>query len=216
MREGLPLSWHESGGWIVLSGRADPLSEIRALALSRHSAGGAVAYIAPDDEGADALLEDMAELGAPAGYLVNLAGGDNNEIYERLSAAGMIVISAEQISVRFWQLATHTVSHALREALNRGAVILFENVASGLAGDYAIGAGGEIAPGLKLVGNALFLPHVDSIVGDAHASAARRDLPEAVLIGLEEGAALVLGPDQRMETWGEGRVTISLSAPHRD
>ena len=216
MREGLPLSWHDSGGWIVLSGRADPLSEIRALALSRHSVGGAVAYIADDEDRADGLMEDLAELGAPAGYLVDLAEGDNNEIYERLSAAGMVVVSAEELSDRFRQLATHTVSHALREALQRGAVIMFEGAAAGLAGEFAAGADGNIAGGLKLVSNALFLPGVGSIVEDAQAFVLRRDLPEATLIGLEEGAALVLGPDQRIETWGEGRVTISLSDLRRE
>ena len=216
MREGLPLYWVESSGWIIMSGSADPLSEIRARALSRHDVGGAIAYVSLSDDMGDALMDDMAELGAPSGYLVDLSEQDNNEIYERLSAAGMIVIAADIVSDRLSQLVTHTVAHALKEALNLGAVILFEGAASAIAGEYIVSAEEEIRAGLKLVGNAILLPDVGSIAESKRATTARRHLPEATFIGLEAGAALVLGPDQQIETWGPGQVTIGLGDPRHE
>ncbi len=213
MPEGLPLSWVESSGWIVLSGSVDPRSENRALALSRQFVDGPIAYISFSDDMGDALMDDMLELGAPAGYLVDWDERDNNEIYERLSPAGMVVISADSASAGLGQIVSHTVAHALKEALRRGAVILFEGAAAAAAGEYRLAEDGGIASGLKLVGNALILPSVCSIAESASASAARGKLPEAIFIALEAGGALTLGPERHIETWGDGRVTIGLGDP---
>ena len=213
MPEGLPLSWVESSGWIALSGSVDPRSENRALALSRQFADGPIAYISFSDDMGDALMDDMLELGAPAGYLVDWDEGDNNEIYERLSLAGMVVISADRACEGLNRFLTQTVAHALKEALRRGAVILFEGAAAAAAGQYRLAEDGGIASGLKLVGNALILPCVSSIAESASAAAARGKLPEAVFIGLGAGGALALGPDRQIETWGDGRVTIGLGDP---
>ena len=76
--------------------KPDALGEIRARALSRYDGSSDIAYISLAADLGDALMDDMAELGAPSGYLVDMDDGDNNEIYERLSAAGMIVIEADR------------------------------------------------------------------------------------------------------------------------
>ena len=161
----------------------------------------------------DALMDDMLELGAPAGYLVDWDERDNNEIYERLSLAGMVVISADGTCEGLSRFLSQTVAHALKEALRRGAVILFEGAAAAAAGQYRLVEKGGIASGLELVGNALILPGVSSIAESASASAARGKLPEAVFIGLGAGGALALGPDRQIETWGDGSVTIGLGDP---
>ena len=169
MPEGLPLSWVESSGWIVLSGSVDPRSETRSLALSRHFADGPIAYVSFSDDMGDDLMDDMLELGAPAGYLVDWDERDNNEVYERLSTAGMVVISADRASEGLSRFVSHTVAHALKEALRRGAVILFEGAAAGAAGEYRLAENGGIAPGLELVGNTLVLPGVSSMAEKAGA-----------------------------------------------
>lgn len=215
MRQRLPISWLESNGWLVLSGSADPRSEIRARALSRANADGAVVYLSLAEDLGDALMDDLAELGAPTGYLVDLEGGDNNEIYEQLRAAGMIVIEPGENIRRLKRLMSPTVVHALKEALNRGALILFEGLAATLAGEYVVQAD-DIAKGMKFVSNAFIASDVGSVLETRAAQSVHLAHPEAVLIAIDSGAALVLGPDQHIETWGEPQVAFSLASSPRE
>ena len=149
MREAAPFNWRSANGWIVLSGHADYLSEIRARALSRAIAGGAIAYISLADDMGDALMDDMAELGATTGYLVDLEENDNNEVYERLSTAAMIVLQADGAADLLMQLLRRTAVHALKEALNRGGLILFEGDAAAVAGELAVDQRGESVAGTQ-------------------------------------------------------------------
>lgn len=210
-----PLKWLPSNGWIVLSGRADPLSEIRAQALSRQNASGAIAYISLADDLGDALMDDMAELGAASGYLVNLEEQDNNEIYERLSGAAMIVVDAADQGDRLIRLLRRTAIHALKEALNCGALLFFEGEAAATAGEFILTRDDRIESGLNLLQNALVATDIGSLAGDDALRAARDELPDAIFLGLATGAALALGPEGQIETWGERQVAISLGDPTR-
>jgi len=210
-----PLKWLPSNGWIVLSGCADPLSEIRAQALSRHNAGGAIAYITLADDLGDELMDDLAELGASSGYHVDLEEQDNNEIYERLSEAAMIVVDAAGQGDRLLRLLRRTAIHALKEALNRGALLFFEGAAAAIAGEFVLAADYRIESGLKFLHNALVTAEASAIAGDDALRAARGELPDAIFLGLASGSALVLGPQGQIETWGDRQVAISLGDPTR-
>jgi len=199
----------------VLSGRADPLSEIRAQALSRHNASGAIAYISLADDLGDELMDDMAELGASSGYLVDLEEQDNNEVYERLIGAAMIVVDAAGQGDRLLRLLRRTAIHALKEALNRGALLFFEGAAAAIAGEFVLAADHRIESGLNLLRNALVAIDASSVAGDDALRAARGELPDAIFLGLETGSALALGPQGQIETWGERPVAISLGDPTR-
>lgn len=210
MREMAPFKWLTTGGWIVLSGPANARSEIRARALSRALAGGAIAYISLSDDMGDALMDDMAELGATTGYLVDLQEQDNNEVYERLSTATMIALQAEGAADLLLQLLRRTAVHAMREVLSRGGLILFEGDAASVAGEHVFDQSGEVVSGLSFVKGALITADAASIAESGSLRAARLQLPQATFIGLASGSALVLGPDGHIETWGERQVTISL------
>lgn len=212
MRDGIPFSWLETNGWLVLSGSADALSEIRAQSLSRVNVDGAVAYISLVGDMGDSLMDDMADLGAPTGYLVDLEDEDNNAIYERLRTASMVVIEPDDSIVRLKRLMTYTVIQALKEALDRGALILFEGIAASLAGEFVVTTDGQITKGLNFVNNAYISPDVSSILETEDAEKVYIAEPEAVFIGIQRGSALVLGPESYVETWGDQRVTISLGS----
>lgn len=205
-----PFSWLATSGWLALSGSADALSEIRARALSRCDASGAIAYISFADDQGDSLMEDMAELGAHSGYLVDLDEADNNEIYERLSNAGMIVIEAPAWRRDLPRLLRRTAVHAMREALQGGALILLEGAAASAVGEFALDMCGQVGAGLGLAGNALV--HAEGLDNDDAVllGALRRRMPEATFVTLPPGSALVLGPGGVIETWGERQVSISL------
>ncbi len=209
----VPFSWIDSIGWIVLSGAPDALSEIRAQALSRYDAAGAIAYISLAADLGDALMDDMAELGAPTGYLVDLEVPDNNETYEQLSEAGMIVIEAAHKQEQLPRLMTQTAKSALKSALERGALILFEGAAAAIAGEHRLTAKGELRAGLNFVHNVLIPSCGDSVAVADIARAVFQALPAVPILGLAPGSALALGPEQRIETWGDGEVTISLADP---
>ncbi len=215
MLDGLPIRWLESYGWLVLSGSADPHSEIRALALSRCNASGAVAYISLADDYGDALMDDLAELGAPSGYLVDLEDRDNNEIHERLSGAGMIVIEAGDDIHRLRRLMTQTVLHAMKEALQDGALVLFEGLAATLAGSYYLDPSGEVARALKFVEDVYVAVDVNSFLATETAQLVFQKRPDAVGVAIDKCSALVLGPDGHIETWGDKQITFSLGDPSR-
>ncbi len=215
MLDSLPIRWLESYGWLVLSGSADAHSEIRAMALSRCNAGGAVAYISLAADDGDALMDDMVELGAPAGYLVDLEDPDNNEIHERLSHAGMIVIEAGHDIQRLKRLMTQTVLHALKSALQDGALVLFEGLAATLAGSYYMKTPGKVASAWKLLEEVYVAVDVKSFLETEAARVVLRQQPHAVGIAIDRGSALVLGPQQHIETWGDKEITFSLGAVTR-
>ena len=219
MIEDAPFTWLDSNGWIVVSGPPDALSEIRAQALSRYDGAGALAYISLAPDLGDALMDDMAELGAPAGYLVDLEDPDNNEIYQRLSAAGIIVIETCRHPDRLHKLMSHTVTSALKSALEHGALVLFEGAAASLAGQHRMTDAGELTVGLNFVSNALITTIADGADQTRLTRDIHRQLPDSSILGLVRGAALALGPARQLETWGEGEVTISLgesALPYRD
>lgn len=210
MRDITPFNWHASSGWIVLSGSADALSEVRARALSRCDASGAIAYISFAGDMGDALMDDMAELGATSGYLVDLDEHDSNEIYERLSGAAMIVVEADVPSDGLARLLRQTAIHAMKDALNRGGLILLEAAAAATAGDYLVESSTKISAGLGLVQNTLVAAEPHDTVDNESLRSLRLQMPDTTFIGLAPGSALVLGPEGAIETWGERQVSISL------
>lgn len=213
MSTAAPFTWLDSNGWLVLSGMPDALGEIRAQALSRCAGASDIAYISLAADLGDALIDDMAELGAPSGYLVELDHSDNNEVYERLSAAGMIVIQADRNAEELEALISQTVVSALKAALERGALILFEGAAVSIAAQRRLNAKGEWTAGLNFIQNALISP---SAACDADGAWRRPEydaLPDVPVMTFAPGAALALGPARQIETWGDGEVTISLRDP---
>ena len=209
MRPAAPLSWHEAQGWLILSGRADALSEIRARALSRCQASGDIAYISLAPDQGDALMDDMAELGATSGYIVDLFETDNNEIYERLSNAAMIVIEAEDAGDQLLPLLRSTASYAMKQAWQDGSLILLEGAAAATAGERMLDDRGQLNKGLGWVKGVLMAPDSPGI-DDSASSRLRREMPDLTIVSLPPGSALALGPMGSIETWGERQISISL------
>jgi len=211
--------WLDGRGWLVLSGAGDPSgeadpSEIRAKALSRAAADGAAAVVyLGDGGGADALLDDIEDLGAPSGYVVDILTEDDETIRNRLAEAGVIVISGTATSAAARSALTGAAVEGVRVAYENGAIVLVEGAASGAFGAYMIGADGTVSAGLGWLLNALILPGLVSIgqealpVLNAH--------PEAVGIGIGAGSALALGGDSEVEIWGARRVSVALGSAYR-
>lgn len=205
------LSWPDGSGWLVLSGGRDSLGDIRAQALSRIFIDGQVVYVGLDDDDYDDLLDDMGELGAPTGYLVNILTEDDATIYTALSTAAMIVIPEHDNMEVMRSALKGAAADGIRAAYEQRAVILAEGRSAALFGSRLLSDSDEVVDGLGWVSETLIVPAIVSVAQ----SRAARDLLAThlvnVAVGLGVGSALVLGPDGLIETWGP-HVTIALGS----
>lgn len=205
------LSWPDGTGWLALSGGRDALGDIRAQALSRIFIDGQVVYVGLDNDDYDDLLEDMGDLGAPAGYLVNILTEDDATIYDALSKAAMIVIPEHDDMDMMRSALKGAAVDGIRAAYEQHAVILAEGRGAALFGAKLLSDADEVVDGLDWVKETVIVP---SIVSVAQSKTARDLLATHlvnVAVGLGIGSALVLGPNGLIETWGQ-QVTIALGS----
>lgn len=206
------LRWISGSGWIVLSGGAD--SDVRAMALHRAKAHGGVAYIGFNENSADDILDDMDDLGAPTGYLVNILEEDDDTIRWQIGDASVIVID-NSVDAETWRSSlTGAAMDALVEAVGRGAVILAEGTGAAALGDLIL-TDNTLGAGLGWLENALVLPDTASLAESDVARVVLETTPSAIAVGIGVGAALVLGPDGQIETWGNRQVAIALGRDYQ-
>ncbi len=206
------FKWLDGRGWLILSGGADAGGEIRGLALGRSSADGGVACIAlSSDPGAgDHLLDDVEDLGAPSGYVVDIAAEDDESVRSKLAEAGVVVIVSDEGAEVVRSALTGAAIEGIQTAFENGAVVLAEGACAMALGGFLVNSDGSLAPGLNWLDEALVLPNVDSAA--IYAKDLLLSQPLAVAVGIGFGSALALGPDGQVETWGKRQVTVALGA----
>lgn len=202
------LRWLDGRGWLVLSGGAS--DEIRALALGRAAADGGVAYVAFDVAEAEQTLDDMEDLGAPTGYLVDVLAEDDDTVRSKLAEASMIVITGGGSVADVRGALLGAAAAGIQAAFANGALVLAEGNNAMLLGAWVILERGALAGGLEWVNNALIMPGLTSVATSQQAQAILIEQPMGIAIGVGAGSALVLGPDGEVETWGNQQVTIAL------
>ncbi len=209
------MTWPAGLGWLVLTGGNDGGGSIRAQALERASAPGGVAYISLADDMGDALMDDMEDLGAPTGYIVDILHEDQETIFQQLHDASIIVIQAgASINTLLEHLAGATL-RGIREAYIRGGIILIEGIAATAFGKALLDDDAMVVDGLGWVQQAVLLSGLTSIAEAPFARQILLDEPDSVVIIIGKGSALALGPNGRAEPWGEKQITISLGAAHK-
>lgn len=204
------LQYLSGGGWLVFSGGNDALSEVRAQALSRAKIFGQVAYISLAEDSGDALMDDMEDLGARTGYFVDLEYDSSDEIVEQLQTSSMIVVEIGSSVDALHRLLQGAALDGIREAYQRGAVILLEGLTINLFGRWVVSDNGELLDGFNWVKDAFVEPESMGVEDSRAVRAVLAEIADAVAINVPIGSALALGPDSQVELWGEQRVTISL------
>lgn len=210
------LNWIEGRGWLVFSGGESPGSPLRAQALTRAKPQGGVAYISLADDRGDALLADMDDLGAPYGYMIDIEHEDDDAIIEQLNEASVIVVETGDSLNELASLLPGAAQTGMRQAYERGAVILVEGLAANLFGHIVVTDGGELIEGMDWVKNALIEPAAHGIEDSRAVQLALNENDEAIAISIAGGSALALGPAGQIELWGEQQVTISLGRAYTD
>ncbi|MEO0562280.1 MAG: hypothetical protein AAF125_09200 [Chloroflexota bacterium] len=199
------FTWKDGAGWLVLSGGADGSGSVRAAALERIAADGALVCLSFGGVDDDAVLDDLAELGGPAGYLVNVLTEDDATIRNQIGEASMVIISADLTSNTVRSNLMGAAIEGLELAYGGGAVILAEGEASSVFGSYMPDSDGF---------EWLERGFVQAGVTSAAESEMVREMvvrqPDVIVLGLALGAAMVFGGTGSVETWGNQQVTITL------
>lgn len=204
------FEWPDGAGWLVLSGGADPESDIRAQVLTRLQADGPAVYLALSNgtDAAEAALDDMEDLGAPSGYLVDAAAEDDATLTEKLGEASLIVIEALPTGDDARSALVGAAIDGIEAAYQNGAVILAEGQSAMVFGAWVVLKHNGLKDGFEWLPSALIGPGVTS------AAVWARELlltqPAAFAIGIGEGSALALGPEGQIELLGRGEVTVAL------
>lgn len=209
------LHWTTGSGWLVLSGGADAGGEIRSMALSRLKAHGGVAYLGFNEASADAALEDMEDLGAPTGYLVNIVTEDDESIQKQLVDASMIVID-DSVSADEWcSSLPGAAMNGMRDALDQSAVVLAEGTGAAALGGYILSDEGQFTEGLGWLQKAFILTGVSSPTESEMARKLLEADPKAIVVSIGIGSALALGAEGQIEVWGERQVAIALGRDYQ-
>lgn len=199
--------WRDGRGWLVLAGSAQ--DETRAHALSRVAADGAMAVVALAPFSAEDVLDDLVDLGAPAGYVVDIVSEPDEEILVRIGEAGVVVITAAGDPDAVRSALAGPAVQALDRAFQNGAVLLAEGAAAQALGGWLLSDG--VAPeGFGWLENAIIELGPPPVGGDA--LAVLDSHPVGLAVAVADDAAVAFGPDGQVELWGSRRVAVTLGA----
>lgn len=204
------FSWREGAGTLVLAGA--PSDDVRATVLMRNVADGAVAcvFIGNIPSAADAMLDDLEDLGAPSGYLVDVLSEDDDLVRDRLGEASIIVINSYLGPNEVRSAMTGAAYAGLEAAYANGAIILAEGMACDMFGDLVID--GEVREGFAWLEGALVASGATIDELRQYGAEVLKQYPEKFMLLLGAGGAMAFSADGRVETWGDGEVTIQLGA----
>lgn len=200
------FTWRDGAGWLVLSGGNEPTSAIRALSLERMAADGAVACVSFGNPNDDSILDDLQDLGAPAGYLVDVLAEDDETIRKQLGDAAMVVISWDGDAEALRSNLAGAAIEGLEAAYAQGALILAEGQAASVFGAHL----DEDKPGFGWLEHGYIVPGLESAAASAEVRRIVIAQPQVIVVGPLVGAAMALGGMGTLETWGSRQVTIAL------
>jgi hypothetical protein len=202
--------WIDGRGWLVLAGSADSSNDIRALALAKSAADGGVAFVSlgAGMDHAEAVLYDLEDLGAAAGYIVDVTTEDDTTVTAKLTETSVVVIEAAPSAEDARSSLLGAAAEGIQAAYENGAVVLAEGQSAMVFGAWIVRQNGELASGLEWLSAAIVA------AGVTNAGAWARDVLSAeglaYVVGIGAGTALALGPDGQLEIWGKGEVTVAL------
>lgn len=212
------LRWRDGHGWLVFSGGNDSSSAVRAQTLERAAADGSVVYLSLDGtmSSVEAAMDDLEDLGAGAGYLVDVLTEDDDTIKLRVGDASIVVIQGEQDAAEVRSKLLGAAIEGIRTAYERGAMILVEGVCANAFGAWILGEDGAVRDGLGWLERGFIVAGVIAVSNSPSAMLALTKHPDAIAIGIGVGSGLALGPAGEIEPWGQGQVTIVLGSAYRN
>lgn len=210
------LQWLDGAGWLVFSGGDAAGSPLRAQALARAGADGGALYISLAEDEGEALQDDMEDLGAPAGYVLDIPAEQADAIIKQLTEASIIVIEVGENLNPLYDLLKGAPLTGLQAAYERGAIILVEGLAINVFGGWLMTDSGEILAGFGWLKNAFLEAGVTGADESRAVQDVLAELPDCIAIEIGVGSAFALGAAGDIEIWGEKQVTISLGKSYSE
>lgn len=223
MTQAGPLKWRTGDGWLVLaggaSGRWRTTEPIDRAAIEAMSDETPIAFVpaanCPPDYG-EAFLARYAELGAPPGYVVpihdEVSASDGLNV-RRLTQAGLIYIGGGDARALLETMTGTLALEAIAAAFAAGAVIVGMSAGAIALAEWGVSPdpGVGVLKGWGWLSKIVVAPHYAREQSDA-LRAALIDHPGMMGVGIPDDAALALGPDGQVQTWGRGQITVTLGA----
>ncbi len=205
--------WIEGNGLIALA-PGQGSSDLRAEALGRAAADGALVCALANGIGAsaDALLDDLEQLGAPTGYVVDLVTEDDDTIEGQLGEAGIIIVEASKDIHGARSILLGAAVRGIRAAYERGALVLVEGPSALVFGEWVMKEDQSVTEGLNWVAESIIVPMAAGL--SARVKPLLLKHPHAYAIGIDPNAALALGPGASVSVWGSGQVGIALGTEY--
>jgi len=201
-------------GWLVLAGSNPELggatADLMERLLERLDLSRPIAAIAAPDsspEEVNELLESLEEwLGVETGYLEL----DTDLDVEGWEESGLLLLEGDDPEL--WVSAFQGESHRrLRQSLEQGGVILAIGGMAAAFGSHCLSPvwPDRLAPALNWMSDSIVVVQPE----EAHGQAVREWLQQAdsrLVLRLEPGSILALGPDEKVERWGAAAPEIIL------
>jgi len=223
MTQAGPLHWRTGAGWLVLGGggnwRTGETGDVDAAALGWVYLDRPIAVLlAAGGSSADgeALLDYFAELGGPNGYILPIHGpadAQRTENCQLLAEAGLVYIGdGPDLLGLIHSLRESPALTALGHAFGDGAAIVGMGVGAIALGAWVTdqGIADQIEPGWGWLPGAIVEPHFAGTESSNRLRSLLNTHPDCLGLGIPTGVALALGPNGRVETVGEGQVTVVL------
>ncbi len=217
----LPIRWRPGKGWLVLIGGTTYFwrgtEAIDRAAIDAMSLDAPIAFVpaanCPPEYGTSFLAAYTA-LGAPDGYVVPITSRESAHDAQNaalLCEAGLIYFGGGDATALLASMTDTPALEAVVDAYERGAVICGMSAgAIGLA-ERGLSLGAGVLEGWSLVSRVLVSVHHSAGREDSF-EAAMREHPDMLGLGLPEDAALALGPDGEIESWGDEEIVVKRGA----
>jgi len=214
-----PLKWRTGAGWLVLigGGRWNTTELIDRNAIEAMSDETPIAFVpaagCPPDYGGSFLAHYTA-LGAPPGYVVPIhdsASANDPVNVRRLAQAGLIYFGGGDTQKLLDAFTGTPTLDAVAAAYASGSVIVGMSAGAIALAEWGVSSdpGVGVLKGWGWLPKVIVAPHFIDERADA-LRAALVDRPELLGLGIPDDAALALGPDGEVLTWGSAQITVTL------
>jgi len=221
MTQAGPLRWRTGKGWLVLAGGGQwqTTEAIDRRAIEAMTDEAPIAFVpaagCPPDYG-ESFLEHYAHLGAPAGYVVPIhdqASANDPANVRRLTHAGLVYFGGGDTRRLLDAMTGTQALDAVAAAYAAGAVIVGMSAGAIALAAWGVSSGPDagFVKGWGWLPNAIVAPHYAAAQADA-LHAALREHPQFLGLGIPDDAALALGSNAEVFTWGRGQVTVALGS----
>ena len=206
--------WIDGNGLLILAPGTPGSSDIRAQAIGRAPSGGALvcAMVNGLGDSSDALLDDLEQLGAPAGYLVDLVTEDDETIEQALREASIIVIESGRDVQSARSALLGAAQRGIRTAYEQGAVVLAEGNSAVLFGKWMLAENAAVLDGFGWISEAVIVGVQGELSEQVKPLLAEH--PHGYAVGITGNTALALGPGAQVSVWGDQQVAITLGTQY--